>query len=69
MGNHRDEVERDEADVKIGDHVRRRGLLAEMFGDEEGTVVDVRHGEGTEAYEVKFGTRHVVYSSQQIILC
>jgi len=64
MGNHKDEV-----DVKIGDHVRRRGLLAELFGDEEGTVVDVRYGEGTEAFEVKFGTRHVVYSAQQIILC
>jgi hypothetical protein len=64
MGNHGDEV-----DVKIGDHVRRRGLLAELFGDEEGTVVDVRYGEGTEVVEVKFGTRHVVYSSQQIILC
>ena len=59
---------REESDVKIGDHVRRRGLLAEMFGDEEGTVVDVKHGPDTDAFEVKFGTRLVVYSAQQIIL-
>ena len=56
-------------DVKIGDHVRRRGLLAEMFGDEEGTVVNVKHGENSDTVEVKFGSRHVVYSNQQLILC
>ncbi len=60
---------REEADMKIGDHVRRRGLLAEMFGDEEGTVVEVRHGDSTDAFEVQFGSRHVVYSSEQLILC
>ena len=59
---------REEVDVKIGDHVRRRGLLAEMFGDEEGTVVNVRHGKEMDEIEVKFGTRLVVYSAQQIIL-
>jgi hypothetical protein len=64
MDHHQDEV-----DVKIGDHVRRRGLLAELFGDEEGTVVNVQHGEGTDAFEVKFGSRHIVYTAQQIILC
>lgn len=60
---------RSEIDVKIGDQVRRRGLLAEMFGDEAGTVVDVRHGDSMEEFEVKFGTRNVVYSSEQITLC
>jgi hypothetical protein len=60
---------REGVDVKIGDHVRRRGLLAEMFGDEEGTVINVRHGENNDAVEVKFGARHVVYSAQQLILC
>jgi hypothetical protein len=59
---------KDEADMKVGDHVRRRGLLAEMFGDEEGTVVDVRHGPEKDKFQVKFGTRLVVYSAQQIIL-
>jgi len=61
--------DREEVDVKIGDHVRRRGLLAELFGDEEGTVIDVKHCGDTDAFEVQFGSRHVVYSSQQIILC
>lgn len=60
---------REVGDMKIGDHVRRRGLLAEMFGDEEGTIVDVRPLDNTAVVEVKFGTRHVVYSSEQIILC
>ena len=59
---------REEGDVKIGDHVRRRGLLAEMFGDEEGTVVDVRQGPEMNAFEVKFGTRLVVYTAEQIVL-
>ena len=60
-----------QGDVKIGDHVRRRGILAEMFGDEEGTVVDVKHDPGSEdsdEFEVMFGTRFVMCSSQQIIL-
>ncbi len=60
---------REEGDVKIGDHVRRRGLLAEMFGDEEGTVVDVRHSGNMDSFEVQFGSRHVTYTAQQIILC
>jgi hypothetical protein len=59
---------REEGEVKIGDHVRRRGLLAEMFGDEEGTVVNVIHGVEMDEFEVKFGTRLMVYSAQQIIL-
>ena len=54
--------------MKIGDHVRRRGLLAEMFGDEEGTVIDIKHSENADAFEVKFGARQMVYSAQQIIL-
>ena len=58
---------KNERDLRIGDHVRRRGLLAEMFGDDEGTVIDVRRGLDTAAFEVRFGTRLVVCSAQQII--
>jgi hypothetical protein len=58
-----------DVDVKIGDHVRRRGLLAEMFGDEEGTVVEVRHKDESYAFEVQIGGRHVVYTAQQLIVC
>lgn len=62
MDNHKNEN-----DLRIGDQVRRRGILAEMFGDEDGIVVNVRHEPKADKYEVKFGSRLVVYTSHQII--
>ena len=44
---------------RIGDRVRRRGLLAEVFGDDVGVVIAVRRGRfnGVDEFEVDFGSR------------
>ncbi len=58
-----------QSDVEIGDRVRRRGILAAMFGDEAGTVVAVSQGPETRMFEVRFGSRFVACSPQQIVRC
>ena len=59
---------KNENNLRVGDQVRRLGILAEMFGNEHGTVVNIRGDPKADKYEVKFGTRLVVYASHQITL-
>ena len=54
---------------KIGDRVRRRGLLAEVFGDDVGVVIAVRHGRSNGAeFEVAFGSNRRRFHERQIAL-
>ena len=53
---------------KIGDRVRRRGLLAEVFGDDVGVVIAVRRGRSNDAdeFEVDFGSRRTRLHENQL---
>jgi hypothetical protein len=54
------------AKLKVGDRVRRRGMLGELFGDDPGAVTSVRHESGHDCFEVDFGSRRTLLYENQI---
>ena len=51
--------------VTVGASIRRRGILAHLFGDEIGTVVRLEHHE----VEVTFGiTQMTLYDNQIVVV-
>jgi hypothetical protein len=52
--------------AKVGDSVRRQGMMARLFGDEHGTVKAVVDDNGRARFEVDFGYRRTLLYETQI---
>ena len=54
------------AALKVGDRVRRGGMLGQLFGDDPGAVTAIRNDSGNDQFEVDFGSRRTVLYENQI---